>query len=86
MREQTRAAAVVLHRELVAFRRTLRAELGASHLDYQNLRAHVGFTGVEEAEEEVEETVDPLAKTSEAPVISTNGARNNRILPESVIA
>lgn len=36
---QTRSLGVKLQRELVALRRTLRAELGTHHVDYQRLRA-----------------------------------------------
>lgn len=76
MRDATRDAAVLLHKELVALRRTLRAVLGTSHLDYRRLRAQASMGSGEEVEEEVEGAVDPLAPTSEMPAVKVpmNGA------------
>lgn len=54
---ETRTFANRLQRELVALRRTLRAELGTSHVDYQRLRAPRGRTEVEESIDEAEAPV-----------------------------
>jgi len=88
LQQRTREAAVALHKELIALRRSLRAVIGTSHLDYRRLRVSPGSTAsdeVEEVEEVVPQTVQPLATTSPsiASVVppSTNGARHNGVYP-----
>jgi hypothetical protein len=70
---QTRELGASLQRELVALRRTLRAELGVHHLDYQRLRAPRPPRSVEEL---VEEPATPESADAAAPELTspeTNG-------------
>jgi len=91
MRDEFRAAAVLLQKELVAFRRALRAVLGATHVDLHALRAQPGLGVAEEVEEEVvDDAVDPLGDTQESvavtPSVVTNGASSNGFQKEAVVA
>lgn len=75
LRDETRAAAIAFQQELIPFRRTLRAVLGATHVDCQNLRAHHGPQG-DEIEEVLDETpandADPTTPATEAPLLKAS--------------
>jgi hypothetical protein len=58
---ETRAAAVTLQRELVAFRGSLRAEIGRNHVDYRALRTHA-----KAPEDDLEEVVAPDTASPDA--------------------
>ena len=85
MHEETRAAAVTLNRELVALRRTLRAHLGSSHLDYQTLRSSRAAT-VDEAEGDQEVVSDDSAKGHTASNGSHNGLNGRTSLSTEAAA
>lgn len=58
---QTREAAAVVHKELVALRRTVKATLGETHRDYQTLR----MTRVAQDEDEIAPAIDtPTSETT----------------------
>jgi cell division septation protein DedD len=66
---ETRSAAVTLQRELVAFRGSLRAEIGRNHVDYRALRTHA-----KAPEDDIEEVVEPDTTTPEAVTPATAAA------------
>jgi len=61
---ETRELSARFHKELVSFRRTLRAALGSSHIDYQRLRV-TGRTAVEPP---------PSEQSEAASAVTSNGA------------
>lgn len=73
LRDQARAAAVQLHRELVAFRRALRTVVGTSHVDYRALR--VSPSPQHDDNTEVLEESTPVTQPLSAKPLS-NGVSN----------
>lgn len=70
LRTKVRETAAVVHRELITFRRTLRSVLGASHRDYQALRAsrnHSGDESADEVEIAIEDETQPSPANGHPP-------------------
>ncbi len=78
LRSAARVAADVFHRDLIAFRRTLRAHVGRSHPEYQKLRVvRVRSTDADDdetAEELLEEFGNTPASADETNAVETEAA------------
>lgn len=86
MLKTARDAAMAFHQELVAFRRTLAAEVGRKHPDYQRLRMAVAQSGSNAAEEDGEQdtVADDLAHAAGMSVTDGEFPLNDEIDDASV--